>query len=205
MVQRAPGTGSLWLGSNGFVRLPTQNFPNEALKTKGFDFQSNYSRRLGGLGTLNASFVGTLLTDESGSGVGDVGSFAGLQPAPKWRHTLRLGLTLPNGLGISGRWRHFSGVNCDPATEAGCRSGTNAANPRPANLRLSAADYFDLTLSARLAQRLNLRIGANNILDSDPPVAGSQVVPAGFGNGNTFPQVYDSLGRYLFAGFTVDF
>ena len=29
---------------------------------------------------------------------------------------------------------------------------------------------------------------------SRPPVAGSQVVPAGFGNGNTFPQVYDSAG-----------
>jgi hypothetical protein len=24
-------------------------------------------------------------------------------------------------------------------------------------------------------------------------------------NGNTFPQVYDALGRYLFAGFTIDF
>ena len=29
-IQRAPGTGSLWLSPNGFVRLPTQNFPDEA-------------------------------------------------------------------------------------------------------------------------------------------------------------------------------
>ena len=43
------------------------------------------------------------------------------------------------------------------------------------------------------------------ILDRDPPVAGGQVIPAGFGNGNTFPQVYDALGRYLFAGVTIDF
>ncbi len=48
-------------------------------------------------------------------------------------------------------------------------------------------------------------MGVNNIFDRDPPVAGQQVVPAGFGNGNTYPQVYDALGRYLFAGFTVDF
>ena len=75
----------------------------------------------------------------------------------------------------------------------------------PANQRLSAQDYFDLAFTARLAQRLNLRAGINNIFDRDPPVAGQQVIPAGFGNGNTFPQVYDSLGRYLFAGFTVDF
>ena len=119
---------------------------------------------------------------------------------------MRVGLTMPNGLGISGRWRHFSGVNCDFEVEAECSSGTGAARvPRPGNERLSAQNYFDLTLTARLAQRLNLRLGANNILDTDPPVAGSQAVPAGFGNGNTFPQVYDSLGRYLFAGFTVDF
>ena len=118
---------------------------------------------------------------------------------------------MPNGMGVSVRWRHFSGVECDPtidpdtgtATDPGC---SNAAGVlRPGNLRLSARDYFDLAFTARLAQRLNLRAGINNIFDRDPPVAGQQVIPAGFGNGNTFPQVYDSLGRYLFAGFTVDF
>ena len=31
------------------------------------------------------------------------------------------------------------------------------------------------------------------------------MVGAGFGNGNTFPQVYDAVGRFVFAGFTVDF
>ncbi len=207
LIHRNTNTGSLWQGSDlataGYIILTNRNFEGTSLLTKGFDFNGSYSRRLGGWGTLNASFVGTLLTDESGAGVGDVGSFAGLQPAPKWRHTARLGLTMPNGLGISGRWRHFSGVECEPQSPSiGC--GTEA-NPIPANERLSAADFFDLTLTARLAQRLNLRLGANNIFDTDPPIAGAQVVPAGFGNGNTFPQVYDSLGRYLFAGFTVDF
>ena len=102
---------------------------------------------------------------------------------------------MPNGLGTSVRWRHFSGVDIDP--ESGF-----AGNP--AEQRLSAADYFDLSFQARLSQRLNIRLGANNILDRGPPIAGS-VIGAGFGNGNTFPQVYDAMGRYLFAGFTVDF
>jgi outer membrane receptor protein involved in Fe transport len=212
LIHRNTATGSLWQGSDlataGYIILLNRNFPGTGLLTKGFDFQGSYSRRLGGLGTLNASFVGTLLTDEAGAGVGDVGSFAGLQPVPKWRHTMRLGLTLPNGLGISTRWRHFSGVDCQPADPAAGIPNTGCgtvANPIPGNERLSAADYFDLAFTARLAQRLNLRLGANNIFDTDPPLAGGQVVPAGFGNGNTFPQVYDSLGRYLFAGFTVDF
>ena len=60
-------------------------------------------------------------------------------------------------------------------------------------------------MTARITNKFNLRFGANNILDKSPPVAGSQVVAAPFGNGNTFPQVYDSLGRYMFAGVTVDF
>ncbi|HET7316794.1 MAG TPA: hypothetical protein VFI88_05155, partial [Sphingomicrobium sp.] len=68
------------------------------------------------------------------------------------------------------------------------------------NKRLDSRSYFDLALTARLAQRLNLRLGANNIFDTDAPLNGT-----GLGNGNTFPQVYDALGRFLFAGFTIDF
>ena len=177
-IIRAPGTASLWLGSQGFVLQPTQNFPEEALESKGWDFQGTYNRRLGSVGTLNVAFVGTLLEGSAGAGVGRPGSYAGLQPAPEWRHVLRTGLTMPNGMGFSVRWRHFSGVECDPtidpdtgtATDPGC---SNAAGvTRPGNLRLSARDYFDLAFTARLAQRLNLRMGANNIFDRDPPDCG---------------------------------
>ena len=70
---------------------------------------------------------------------------------------------------------------------------------------LKAQNYFDLTLTAKAFNKFNFRVGVNNILDRDPPVAGGQVIPAGFGNGNTFPQVYDALGRYFFAGVTFDF
>ncbi len=213
LIQRAPGTGSLFLGQSGFVVLTNQNFEGLGLFTRGFDFQGNYSRRLGGLGTLNAAFVGTLITKLGTPTDTRPGTFAGVTPSPKWRHTMRLGLTMPNGLGVSTRWRHFSGVECDPTVntetgspfDAGCGNANNPNSVIPANLRLSSRDYFDLAFTARMAQRLNLRAGINNIFDTDPPLAGQQVVPAGFGNGNTYPQVYDSLGRYLFAGFTIDF
>ena len=94
-------------------------------------------------------------------------------------------------------------MSCKPQTPSiGC--GT-VANPIVANERLPAQSFFDLALTARITQKFNLRFGANNILDRQPPVAGGQVIPAGFGNGNTYPQVYDALGRYMFAGVTVDF
>ena len=207
LIVRNPNTGDLWRGPDGFLILTNQNFDGLGLFTKGLDFQGNYSRRLGGVGTLNLAFVGTYILKLGTPTDDQPGTFAGSTPSPKWRHTFRAGLTMPSGLGISMRWRHFSGVDCDFEVQAQCRArlsdGTSV--PRPGNERLSAQDYFDLTLSARLAQRLNLRVGANNIFDRDPPIAGSQAIPAGFGNGNTYPQVYDALGRYLFAGFTVDF
>jgi len=46
-------------------------------------------------------------------------------------------------------------------------------------------------------------MGVNNILDRQPPI--STELPAGFGSGNTYPQVYDAMGRYIFAGVTLDF
>jgi outer membrane receptor protein involved in Fe transport len=45
----------------------------------------------------------------------------------------------------------------------------------------------------------------NNILDKDPPLVGGQACPAGICNGNAYTQVYDALGRYIFAGVTLDF
>src|SRR4029079_16590515 len=117
---------------------------------------------------------------------------------------LRLGFTLPNGLGISGRWRYFSAVDLDTlSTDHDLQPGAPAA--APANARINAQSYFDLALSARITDKYNFRLGANNLLDSEPPVSGQEVTPLPFGTGNTFPQVYDSLGRFLFAGITVDF
>ena len=213
LVHRAPGTGSLWLGNQGFVILTNQNFKGLGLYTKGIDVSGAYNRRIGGMGTLNASFVGTYLMKLATPGAtgNAVGRFSGSTPSPKWRHKLRLGFTLPDGLGISGQWRHFSAVHCRaiigglPA-DAGCQAKFHGViYQRPGNLQLNQANFFDLALTARVTQKFNLRIGANNILDTAPPVAGGEVIPAGFGNGNTYPQVYDSLGRYIFAGVTLDF
>jgi outer membrane receptor protein involved in Fe transport len=192
-IHRDPNNGTLWAGPDAYIALRNLNQAGVGLATNGWDFNGNYSRRLGGMGTLNVAFVGTLLNklENPHFGTNCTGQYGGVcgSPNPKWRHVLRVGLTMPSGLGVSGRWRHFSGVDAVEGTAGG-----------PFEERLSSADYFDLTLTARLAQRLNLRVGANNILDREPPLSGALAA-----NGNTFPQVYDALGRYLFAGFTIDF
>jgi outer membrane receptor protein involved in Fe transport len=233
-VHRNPNNGQLFGGPTSFIE--TTNVNIGGLRTKGLDLNGTYSRRLGGMGTVNVAYVATLLDKlEINTGVPPVvpkneahngkfdcagfygntcGSFLSGAPNPKYRHKLRLGFTMPNGLGLSGQWRYFSAVkndanatDCDLGTVLPARCGLIPTDPQfaPANARINPQSYFDLALTARLADRYNFRVGANNILDKEPPVVGSEVSNAPFGNGNTFPQVYDALGRYLFAGVTVDF
>jgi iron complex outermembrane receptor protein len=205
-------SGSLWLDPSGFITLTNLNIGGE--RTKGVDINATYSRRLGGLGTLNASFVGTWLDElsfDTGFNPGAngqngkfdcVGFYGGTcgTPNPEWRHKLRVGLTLPNGLGVSTQWRYFASVKNDLLSDDPDITGGAAPASDAGDAKLSSRSYFDLAFTARIAQRLNVRVGANNIFDTDAPVTG-----LGLGNGNTFPQVYDALGRYLFAGFTIDF
>ncbi len=188
--------GTLWLTPEGFVTILNRNFEGVGLRTKGWDFSGSYTRRMGSLGTLNASFVSTLQGNTATIGSQGTGTYSPDSiPSSKFRSKARLGFTLPNGLGISGAWRHFSAVECAGSTQC----------LRPANESIKAQDYFDLAMTARITNKFNLRFGSNNILDKSPPVVGDQVLTAVFGNGNTYPQIYDSLGRYIFAGVTVDF
>ncbi|WP_155265228.1 TonB-dependent receptor domain-containing protein [Sphingomonas segetis] len=194
--------GTLWLTPQGFITLLNTNVGG--LQTKGFDFNGSYNRRLGGIGTLNLSFVGTylkrLITNPFGDIFYDCAGYYGNTcgtPNPKWRHKARVSLTMPNGIGASIQWRHFSGVQFDALSSNPVLNDPEFA---PGNNHYTKRDYFDLSFTARMAQKLNLRLGVNNIFDKDPPLNG-----AALGNGNTYPQVYDALGRYMFAGFTVDF
>jgi len=53
----------------------------------------------------------------------------------------------------------------------------------------------------------------NNILDKDPPFVtsgnggkpGSSLCPTGPCNGNSYPGTWDALGRYIYAGVTLNF
>lgn len=47
-----------------------------------------------------------------------------------------------------------------------------------------------------------MRLGINSVLDNDPSITTSADTT---GHANTYPQVYDALGRYIFAGATVKF
>jgi outer membrane receptor protein involved in Fe transport len=78
----------------------------------------------------------------------------------------------------------------------------------PADGRIHAYNYFDLSFTYKVKDNITLRAGCNNLFDIDPPVLDANNIGISgppFGNGNTFPGVYDSLGRQIFVGLTANF
>jgi outer membrane receptor protein involved in Fe transport len=210
-IHRSPGSGSLFTGI-GFVSNP--NFNLGALQTKGLDVNASYRFPLPFAGgpTISLDLVGTYLMKYLVTplpGALDVGTYncAGFfgsscgTPLPKWRHKLRANIALSKNFSISPGWRHFSAVrnDLDSSNELiGAGPGTAAANGLTP--RLKAQDYFDLAVTASF-NHLTWRLGALNVFDKQPPLS-----PGYSNNGsNTFAQVYDSLGRYMYSSVTLDF
>ncbi|GAA4766017.1 TonB-dependent receptor [Stakelama sediminis] len=202
-------TGSLWRSSNGYVVDLTQNIGS--VKTSGVDVGASYSRDLG-FAQINMNFNGTYLdkfvTDNGVSTPYDCAGYYGVQcgtPMPKWRHKLRVGFTLPSGIGLSGAWRYFSGVDVDKSSS----NPSLAGNYSQFAAHLPAQSYFDLTMTASIADHYRFRLGVQNLLDRQPPIVSSSgslsSCASVYCNGNTYPVVYDSLGRYIFTGITLDF
>ncbi|WP_284734584.1 TonB-dependent receptor domain-containing protein [Sphingosinicella terrae] len=212
LINRDP-TGSLWRTAEGYVEDRVRNIGG--FSTRGIDVSASYQHEIGSFGSLSFNMNGTWLDRlEFDTGISPVYDCAGLYglvcltPSPEWRHKARLTWSHPDGYGLSFQWRYFGGVTLDRASDDPELQGAFS----PVNERISSQSYFDLVLTSRVGDNFNFRLGVNNLLDKAPPIIGangsSAVINACTGvfcSGNTFPNVYDALGRYIFAGVTLDF
>jgi hypothetical protein len=66
-----------------------------------------------------------------------------------------VGFTLPNGLGISGQWRYFSSVKNDTLSGDADLNFLLGSHSNPGSARLNAKSFFDLALTARVADKYN--------------------------------------------------
>jgi outer membrane receptor protein involved in Fe transport len=215
LIHRDP-SGSLWLSSNGYVIDLPHNVGS--VETRGIDGNVSYSYRFGRFGTLSAGFNGTwvdkYIVADGLNPAYDCAGFYGAtcgNPLPSWRHKLRLTLQMPNGIGISGQWRYVGKIKHE-----GLSSDTVLNNPDVLvdkngvplqSVRVKAQNYFDLASTFTVGDHYNFRLGVNNILDKSPPLFSSSYgsCAAVFCNGNTYPGVYDVLGRYIYAAATLNF
>jgi len=187
--------GQLWLGS-GYVEDLSINIGS--IGTKGWDLNLSYSGLDIGAGSLNFNLTGTLLDElstEPGPGLAKydcVGFFAGAcgTPNPEWRHQFRVGYETPWNLDLALTWRYYGSVE-----------GYQQAATR-IDRSFAAESYFDLAGTYVFNEKIAATIGVNNVLDNDPSINASVGTT---GNGNTYPQTYDALGRYLFARVKVAF
>ncbi len=205
LFTRDPRSGALF-GSNGYIVSTTYN--TGSLKTSGIDVTADYTLGIGALGKLNLNLVGTALISQESEPLKGLGSYdcKGLfgytcgQPNPKWRHVMRTTWQMPQGASVSVSWRHIDQVKLSSLSTNSFLAGT----PSVINRKISAYNYIDLAGTVAVGDGLQLRAGVNNLFDKDPPAIASGILSS-FGNGNTYPGVYDVLGRTLFVGATVNF
>ena len=61
--------------------------------------------------------------------------------------------------------------------------------------KLGSQSYFDLAANWSVTDKASIMMGINNVLDRDPPLSSAVGTT---GNGNTYPQTYDAMGRWIF-------
>jgi outer membrane receptor protein involved in Fe transport len=206
-------TGSLWLFDEAKITGTQQNIGGTS--TSGLDVGFNYAYKVANLGTLGLNMAGTylrsLVTEEiknegSYDCVGYYGANKCGAPNPKWRHKVRASWSTPWSVDLALTWRHIDKVELQSLSSqpllAGDTSkpfnGTNAVDRE-----LGQRDYMDLAASYSVTKKIVLTGGINNVFDRDPPLT-SQLA-TGQGNGNTYPSVYDALGRRIFVSMTAKF
>lgn len=206
LINRGTG-GTLWANSSGYIVATDVN--TGSLATAGYDIQANYDFEIGQYGSMSLGFIATVLDklefqalpdanvtppeDCAGFYGGACQTNFGTGSNPEYRHKANVNWYSPSGtFAATGTWRYIDEVSLK-----------GNSDPDSINATLDSQNYFDLAGSWQATENLVLRTGVNNVLDEDPPL--SSVVGTAPGNGNTYPQVYDALGRYVFVNATFNF
>lgn len=213
LIKRGTG-GTLWSDRNAyFVRT---NINTGSLRTRGLDINARYAldldQLLGArLGNLSLAFTGTYLDSykvkplpnsteaQSYECSGVYGSPCGA-PRPKWRHSFVADWKTPWDVDMTVTWRRISRTQLAQSTGQTALAGGFSAIDK----YLDGRNYIDLALALHPVENLTFRLGVNNLFDVDPPLT-SVVSTIDGGMGNTYPAFYDTLGRYVFFGFTANF
>ncbi len=203
LVNRAPTNGNLWIGSSTSAPNVVSTDVNIGFfDTSGIDVQASYALEIpNNYGSLDFTMRGTWVETwkeqpTPGGAINDCGgNFGGAcqRPRPEWRHTLTSTWTTPWDMVFTASWRHIGGVD------------DFQGNERDA----SSENYMDMSLSYTPQWvgigETTLNIGVSNVFDNDPPINGFFNNISTFGNGNTVPGLWDTMGRYMFFGVSQKF
>lgn len=217
-VRNADGTLFSPPSSNpatGYIRGGTTNYYRS--KSHGWDIQAQYKLylddlNLGDIGTVDWTFAGSLTTLAGGQDspilskyncAGYYGSPCN-QLIPKWSHGLRTTYATTDGdFTASFNWRYLGGLT-NVSNSGKPELGWTAGNERKTFSRIPGYSYFDLAFTYRVAEGYTIRLASNNLFDKRPPILPDSY-NYGLSRSNTLSARYDSLGRQIALGATINF
>jgi outer membrane receptor protein involved in Fe transport len=138
---------------------------------------------------------------------------------PKYSFNERTTLSLGR-VDLSLLWRYISKFRYEFADSAPLFSGTIVSGPSTSpffNLpgtfngetvdfnHIKAAHYFDFATRFNVNEHFDLTFTINNLFDKKPPIVGNTAGSTSANSGNTFPALYDPLGRRFAAAARIKF
>lgn len=186
------GTGSLWLGTEGYVT--DTNINSGTNKWEGIDFAATWNLEVLGGNLLLTGQATQMLTKTvepikvsnaaAAEAVYDCVGFLNTDcfATPKWRSTLSATYDMGTAWTANMRIRTQGKVNY------------NGTRDTIADGNLGAVHYLDISGGYEFDNGIALYLGINNILDEEPPMVGSTLSS----NANAAAGNYDMLGRQLF-------
>jgi iron complex outermembrane recepter protein len=211
-IVRQPNTGSLngnSVAGGGYVIQENYNL-GTALNS-GIDVQLNYKLGLSaGFGDLLFGLNGTYLlhnetTPLPGGPTYDCAGLFGFTCQtvnPRWHHFFRTTWETPWDVSASLTWRYIGAVSQDNDSSDPTLHFSTFGGYDYFNARIPAYSYLDLEATWNVNKIVQIRAGANNVLDKDPPLVNTDIVAGGAAN--TY-STYDLFGRQLFVAFTAKF
>jgi iron complex outermembrane recepter protein len=211
-IVRQPATGSLngnSVAGGGYVIQENYNL-GTALNS-GVDAQLNYKLDLPpGFGDVVFGLNGTYLlhnetTPLPGAHTYDCAGLFGFTCQtvnPRWHHLFRTTWETPWDVSASLTWRYIGAVSQDNNSSDPTLHFSTFGGYDYVNARIAAYNYLDLEATWNVNKILQIRAGANNVLDKDPPLVNTDIVAGGAAN--TY-STYDLFGRQLFLAFTAKF
>jgi outer membrane receptor protein involved in Fe transport len=96
---------------------------------------------------------------------------------------------------IGYNWRYVSAVIEEPG----------GIDFLPAFSKIDAYHYVDMNAAWNVSKMIRLSVSVNNVANKRAPIVGGTIGTAVSNSGNTFPQHYDAVGRYVTFGATLKF
>ena len=218
LIQRGPdGTLTFFPREQAFITATAQNIAEFA--TSGIDFQVGYNFDIGKFGGLSFNYNSTYLISSEATTLPGTPSFdcvgffsdACGSPTFEYRHNLITSWQTPlDSLRATAVWRYFSSVDQVGSVDNGFGATGDVTSlvdegGRAIDEQLDATGYIDLAAFYEFNDEVTFRVGVNNALDKNPPIATTFGLTNVTVEANTIAGVYDAGGRFIFAGVNLAF